>query len=527
VKRTAFLLLLLVAWLAIGVWGIAGLLLSLGIPAVRRGLAPSWRFAGGVLAVLLVATAVVVVLPDGRLPIPPGPGLLVTPSYIGGRATPHPLTMPVPQHPFLAPDGRSSMHDDAWATDTYTWAGPLGRSPEVDTSWFGIEECATLAFTSAGDLVAMCGDVHGPTLHLIDPDSMEKLATFDLPDRPGGRDKAPWEDLCAGAYFYLDNNDRAVVATTDRRILVVATSDAAGHPGLSQVASYDVSGAVPQGDCLVALMPDWDGRIWFGTEQGRVGLLDPADGATTGLELGGAIANSLAVDERGAYVVTDHAMYLLVASRSGRVSIAWRTAYDRGSEQKPGQLSQGSGTTPTVLPGGLVAITDNAEPRMDVVVLGTSDGSEVCTVPVFEAGASDTENSLVSVGDGVVVENNYGYSSPLSATLGRATTPGIARVDVSVAGCSVAWTSDEVAPSSVPKVSLRNGLLYVYTTRASRWLVNAWYLTAIDVRNGRTVFSVRTGTGVLSNNHYAAVTLGPSGAAYIATLGGLVRVRDG
>jgi hypothetical protein len=98
---------------------------------------------------------------------------------------------------------------------------------------------------------------------------------------------------------------------------------------------------------------------------------------------------------------------------------------------------------------------------------------------------------------------------------------------VSEDGCSLAWTSDEVAPTSVPKVSLANGLLYAYTTRPSRWLVNAWYVTAIDVRTGETVFSVRTGTGLLFNNHYAAVTLAPDGSLYIATLAGLVRVRDG
>jgi hypothetical protein len=28
------------------------------------------------------------------------------------------------------------------------------------------------------------------------------------------------------------------------------------------------------------------------------------------------------------------------------------------------------------------------------------------------------------------------------------------------------------------------------------------------------------------NNHYSAVTLGPDGSAYVATLAGMVRVRD-
>jgi len=87
-------------------------------------------------------------------------------------------------------------------------------------------------------------------------------------------------------------------------------------------------------------------------------------------------------------------------------------------------------------------------------------------------------------------------------------------------------TSDEIAPTSVAKVSLATGLVYAYTTRPSWWGVSAWYLTAIDARTGETAFSVRTGTGTLFNNHYSAVTLGPDGSAYVATLGGMVRVRD-
>jgi hypothetical protein len=83
-----------------------------------------------------------------------------------------------------------------------------------------------------------------------------------------------------------------------------------------------------------------------------------------------------------------------------------------------------------------------------------------------------------------------------------------------------------IAPTSVPKVSLATGLLYVYSKRPN-WLgVNAWYFTGIDVRNGKTVFSVRTGLGTLFNNHYAAVTIAPDGSAFIATLAGMVRVRD-
>jgi hypothetical protein len=144
---------------------------------------------------------------------------------------------------------------------------------------------------------------------------------------------------------------------------------------------------------------------------------------------------------------------------------------------------------------------------------------------VFTPGASDTENSLTAVGNSLFVENNYGYQGPQSTLLGKTTSPGVARVDVADGQCSVAWTSQQIAPTSVPKASLANGLLYVYTKPAAT-LEDAWYLTAIDIRTGRTAYSKLVGTGPEYNNHYAAIYLGPDGSAYIATLTGMVRVHD-
>ncbi len=54
-----------------------------------------------------------------------------------------------------------------------------------------------------------------------------------------------------------------------------------------------------------------------------------------------------------------------------------------------------------------------------------------------------------------------------------------------------------------------------------------WYLTAIDVRTGRTAWRRLTGTGTQWNNHYAAIYLGPDGSAYVATLAGVLRLKDG
>jgi hypothetical protein len=41
------------------------------------------------------------------------------------------------------------------------------------------------------------------------------------------------------------------------------------------------------------------------------------------------------------------------------------------------------------------------------------------------------------------------------------------------------------------------------------------------------VYRRLTGTGYLYNNHYAPISIGPDGAAYVGSLGGLIRIADG
>ena len=107
-------------------------------------------------------------------------------------------------------------------------------------------------------------------------------------------------------------------------------------------------------------------------------------------------------------MATGAAMYRLQAGPDGPPEIVWRTAYDAGTRQKPGQTSRATGTTPTLF-GDAVAITDNADPQMHVVVFDRADGRERCRAPVFSPTASATENSLIAIDGMLVVENNYGY----------------------------------------------------------------------------------------------------------------------
>jgi hypothetical protein len=195
-------------------------------------------------------------------------------------------------------------------------------------------------------------------------------------------------------------------------------------------------------------------------------------------------------------------------------------------------VDDGSGTTPTLMGRDYVAITDNADP-MDVVVYRrakqVTGGREVCRVPVFSPGASATDNSLIAAGNSLVVENNYGYEGPLSIQNGVTTSAGIERIDVDFdeGTCPVVWHSTETSPTVVPKLSLRNGLVYVYTKPADPVNhVDAWYLTALDFRTGATRWSQWVGNGLLFNNNYAPISIGRDRSLYVGTLGGLVQVRD-
>ena len=483
----------------------------------------STLLVGGVFAAAVPAVAA------PPPPIPPLPTDRLSESFTGTPAVKQPIPHEqVPQHPFMAANGTSSMHDDAYASDAYDVSGPLGRDLQVRSASYGVSECATIAFDSRHRIVGLCGGLQGFTMRLIDPTTLEQIASLDMPGRDLTSGKNPLSDICGGTYFYLDRHDHAYVLTTGNQLWRVDV----GAATLTHAHTYDLAPVIPDGDCVVATMPDWKGRIFFATEGGRVGTIDRTTGAVHIRAFPGeGIYNSLAADETGAvYVVTDHRLLALAADRSGVPQVRWSAAYDRGTQQKPGQLSQGSGTTPTLIGKDVVAITDNAEPRMNVLVYrrnGPAGNRLVCKTPVFAAGASDTENSLVAAGRSVIAEDNYGYQGPQSTVGGRTTSPGIARVMIDAHGCHVAWTSQVSAPTSVAKASLGNGLLYVYSKKASTPIDDSWYLTAIDIRTGRTRWLQRTGNGIQWNNHYASLYRGPDGAAYMPTMAGRVRFKDG
>jgi len=487
-------------------------------------------------------------LSTSALPIPSDPRDALLVEFTGEPATARPLAdQPVPRHPHMAPNGVSNIHNDAYQTDAYEVTGPLGPDLTVSSALF-MAECASVTFDSRGRIVTVCVSPTGATLRLIDPTTLAAIASYTLPPRKLG--SFSFTDFSGGGYFYLDHRDRAVVATFTGHILTIKVDE----DSLRLVRDIDLS-ATTAGSGIVSALPDWGGRIWFVTLSGVVGFVNTSgEVRSRQLRAGETIANSFAMDESGGvFVVSTKALYRFDA-RNAAPTVTWRKGYDDGTRVKPGQVSQGSGTTPTLVGtadspgGGWVAITDNADPKMHVLVFRRGKAGPgqrpVCRQAVFPAGAGATDNSLIAVPGALIVENNYGYTGPLpsgASTRTADTVPGLVRVDVDYrdGGCHVAWANTEVRiPSVVSKVSLATGLIYTYTHPAANELPwaglslpallapDSWFFAAYDVRTGREVWSRLAGTGLGYNNHYAPVSLGPDGTAYVGTLGGLIRIAD-
>jgi hypothetical protein len=483
---------------------------------------------------------------------------VTAPAFVGAAASPQPLTAPAPPiHPHMAAPGMGYMHADGYSSGSYPWPGPLGIRPQVltrDGSRLPGGMCAVHTVTRNGQLLVLCASLLRFELHLLDAQSLRLLARFELPGRPSSfhalitLDPGKIMADTSGAYFYLDDQDRVVIADSRQRIQRIAHREVAPGQWQFELAdSWDLSAEVPHdcvrpsqwwpsGECdpITAVMPDYRGLIWWVTRHGRLGTLDPASGTVRAMQLAAEeIQNGFSVAADGVYIVSDHAMYgFTAAATDGSPQLMWRETYDRGTRRKVGSINQGSGTTPTLLGDDYVTITDNADGQINLLVYRRRPEAAgerlICKLPLFQPGASATDNSAIGYGRSIIMENNAGYSSAIQQRDWETVAGGTQRIDIRAdeSGCDIVWSSRERSPSTVPKLSAANGLIYLYTFEPQDDGDNAWYLTALEFATGSTVFKVRTGAGSAFDNNWAPISLAPDGSALVGVMGGLVVVRD-
>lgn len=469
------------------------------------------------------------------------------PPFTGKPAAAQPLDpAAVPQNPFMARNPFSNYHNDTWMSDTFDIAGPLGRAPKSWSSNLQAARdpgapndlflCGTLAFDTRGRIVTICSNSVQSTALLLDPESLAVKTSINLP--VAGNMQAA---LGAG-YMMLDNLDRAW-SPVGNKLVVVSQNGSAENTSLSW-SKYDLSG-IPSDGVINSLVPDNNGRIWFVVRNyGMIGVLDTATNAVKTVQLNNEeISNSFAVNGTDAYIVTTKQMYRFTAGSDNVPTVVWSADYKNINQKKPGQLSAGSGTTPTLLgQGKYVAIADN-DYQTHVVVyrtdapLGAGVERKICEVEVFEPGKGAVEDSLIGSGLSLIVSNNFGFSYVPQNFVDFGSVPGMSRVDIKAdgSGCEKIWTNTVVNPASYgAKLSTKSGLAYVVArkTDSSRPTadypngMNVWYWTAIDFRTGTIAWEQLAGTGRWFDGYWPLPFLGPNGYLYMPANGGIFAMKD-
>ncbi|GAA4486639.1 hypothetical protein GCM10023094_43510 [Rhodococcus olei] len=440
-----------------------------------------------------------------------------------------------PPNPAAGPVGTAFQHGDSEASDSTPFAGPGAGAVRSTFAPLGAN-CASILMGSDGVVQALCSSNadQSPVVQLLDPGTGASLASLALPK--GG--------LFSGVYGYLDNANR-MVAVDGRKNLVRIGHDRGGPNGswrLFTAESTSIASAAekfcgtPGCDNVVAPTPDHSGKVWFATSRATVGVVDTATGVASSILLGAGegVANSIASAPEGMSVATTHALYLLRIDDSGTPQVVWRKEYDRGPGRKPGQLSHGTGATPTFFGPRTgteyIAITDNAAPQENLLVHRTADGSTVCSTPVV----AGTENSPIGSGNSVFVASTFGYPYPVD--LGPSVPPtadftgGMVRVDVAAdgSGCATKWTN-EVRSAAVPKLSLADGGIYTIARRSPGGQPgpdDTYEYTVTDAQTGHVRRAQQIGQGAGQNTLQLAGNIMPDGTLLQGAVAGVHRIAS-
>lgn len=278
------------------------------------------------------------------------------------------------------------------------------------------------------------------------------------------------------------------------------------------------------------------------------------------------IQNSFSVGKDGIFVVSNYALYKLRFNEEKKIieiDPQWLDNYKEGGDGliyandhkvKPGQLNNGSGTTPTLVDTRFVAICDNDSNQVNLCVFDRVTGDQVFKYKLFDERGAAVENSVVAYANSLIVGNTYGYLDPFKE---NPTPGGIMRFDYNeekgtferVDNWPAAGMYD--CKSATPKLSTPTGMIYVYNR--SDEAVNGhhdWQVTGIDYRTGLRVFYIKPyfnkgefddnisfllKAGSLGNKNYdrkvmnniwGTFTFGPGSSFYIGTYRGFLKVSS-
>lgn len=420
-----------------------------------------------------------------------------------------PVSYNAQQNPYLGINSLATMHGDAQSSDATPFAGP--GDPGVGGTWKVTftnhwAACPTILAGQDGYIQALMTQFLGsdaklrkPKLAIIEPASGAQLGAIEIPTGA----------LLGGVYAYLDADSNLVMVDGTNALTWISHSQDGMKVWVSRRIDITDAMKLEPKDHVVGIVPDWHGRIWVASERGVVGLIDPKRNVVRLTKLQQyspteRIDNSISACPQGVSIITSYGIYMLGADAStSKPRIIWSHSYDRGTKQKPGQLSHGSGATATFFgPNGsdYVMLSDNADRQEKLIVYRSADGSAVGEGSLFTPGASGTENSMIGVQNSIVGACTFGYpyaQYPDTKPAYRAqVAPGMERWDVNddASGITLKWRNNGIYSAAVPRLSTADNL--IYTCERPRGPAGVLtgpvvYACAIDMDSGRVVHRQR------------------------------------
>lgn len=384
----------------------------------------------------------------------------------------------------------------------------------------------------------------------------------------------------SGVYALLDRDNRQIVPYG--RALEVWGDARAGarrsQPRLLHRYLLPAQALCRPDDELVGLTMRYDGRLAFVTRLGIVGTIPRQPelmrddqlrvGSINGERCGDPsvpeselelVSNSIAADEQGGmYPASNRAQYRFDDDGT-TITRTWRAAY--AVEQSSGgvRLTDGTGSTPTLMGTGaeddrFVVITDGQRvmhltlfwrdeiPEDWEPIAPGKDRRIACEVPINfgDPTATDTvsEQSVVVRGYASYVPNNQLRNAEwvnrlkdqnrvaVSGFLGqnpKYAPYGLERIDwdPETRSCKVRWVNKDVSiPNGVPSMSAGTNLVYGIGQRRG-----VWGLEGVNADTGASSLWIPAGRNPIDNGFYSPAVIGLNGDLWTGTISGLGRYR--
>lgn len=351
------------------------------------------------------------------------------------------------------------MHDDSFSSDVFTGKTPAGDLDFVFESKNGA--VPTILQGSDNLLQVVCvrnentdGSIkRTPYLLLLHPENLETMASFKL---PAGR-------ALNNIYGYLSEKDELMLAN-GKTIYRIAHTQAKNGWEFKIIEEFTIASVADDFE-LVAITPDWKGNIWFASYDSQAGFLNPKTGEFSIISLSDRkdeiVANSISSSPVGVAIATTHSLYL-VNLKNKQPRILWQADYDRGNRVKPGQLSWGTGSSPSFFGPKegyeYLTILDNGTEGTHLNIYNSKTGKIIASVLAFDGDTEQgSENSPIAFGNSVIIASTYGFIYPASSSATDEVAGlknGIQRVDVNKEGndAKPVWFNKDVRTTSVPKM---------------------------------------------------------------------------